>query len=408
VAIEFSCEQCGRPILADQSVGTRVVCPACHGEVTVPDPGTAPVPPGREPGVPPAGSHAPPANPAAPPTPSEPPLEPADADREGALSERTVQVLTACLPWGISLALHASIFLVLFFSFAARDIVANSDVERIIIPDARLSDTPGGVINPSAGSPDLRSPGAPLKARMHEYRIQPTKDLMARAGSGGGSGGGVGAGSGPGSGGGTGPGKGGDLKIIGIGVGGGGGPAVGQGLGTGGGGDGPRTAFYGSGGNAYKVCYVIDRSGSMLDAFDYLRDELKRSIRDLVAQQQFHVVFFSAGRPEELPPGKLVNATQANKEKAFKYLDTVVPGGQTQPGPALERAFACKPELIYLMTDGDFDSKVIDTLRRLNRDKKVKINTFSFIFKPGEALLKQIASEHGGRYKHVSEDDLSQ
>jgi len=327
--------------------------------------------------------------PATPPTPAPGAIPyPPESDEleEGALSDRTVGILAALLPWGVSVVFHAGVFLILFFLFVAKGIVSDPDAERIIIPDARLSENPGGLIDPGKENTDLKTESVQRRTKAHEYQKQPTKDMLAEVNR-------V---------------KPSDLKIIGIGVGAGGGPASAYRLSTGGEGDGPRASFYGSGGNAYKICYVIDRSGSLLDTFDYLRDALKKSLRDLVPQQQFHVIFFSAGKPEELPPAKLVYATPENKEKACKYLDGVVPGGQTQPEAALERAFACKPELIYFMTDGEFDPRVLDLLRRLNRDKKVKINTFSFLHKPGEELLKQIAGEHGGRYKHVSEDDLSE
>lgn len=408
MATEFRCGKCGKAILADQPVGSAVHCPACGATLIVPGP-TQP-----ESNVVSHAPHPVRAQPSGVTTniPVAAIIESTPVEQEvyveGALSERTVGILAAVMPWAVSLVFHAGIFLIMFFAFTAREIVANEEAERIIIPDARLSENPGGLVDFGSVSPDLKAVGIRHQVKAHEYRRLPAKDMMAGVGTGTGTGGGSGGGTGKGTGGGEGEGAGGGLKIIGIGVGGGGGPISGYGVGAGGGGDGPRAAFYGSGGNAYKVCYVIDRSGSMLDTFDYLRDELKRSIRELVPQQQFHVVFFSAGKPEELPPGKLVYATPANKEKAYKYLDAVVPSGQTVPGPALERAFACKPELIYFMTDGDFDPKVLELLQRLNRDKRVKINTFSFVFKPGEALLKQIASEHGGRYKHVSEDDLGQ
>jgi len=381
LATEFSCNTCGKILLTNDPPGSRVVCPTCSAENIVQD--------SSQPGGPAPGTQN---AAAAPPHEPEPISEPSGGEEP--LSERTVRVLNAVVPWVVSVVFHAGIFLILFFFFVAKEIVGSgAEADRIIIPDARLSENPGGVIDTSNQGTGLQTGQPGRQAKAHEFKRLPTKDMLSGVG-GGGTGGGDGT---PG-----------DLKIIGIGAGSGGGPGSGYGLSTGDGGQGPRSSFYGAGGNAYKICYVIDRSGSLLDTFEYLRASLKKSIRDLVPQQQFHVIFFAAGKPQELPAGRLIYATQKNKEDACKYLDTVSPEGQTQPEAALERAFACKPDLIYFMTDGDFDAKVVDLLARINKNKKVKINTYSYLHKPGEALLKQIAREHGGRYKHVTEDDFDQ
>ena len=82
-------------------------------------------------------------------------------------------------------------------------------------------------------------------------------------------------------------------------------------------------------------------------------------------------------------------------------------------GVRLELAFKQKPQLIYLLTDGDFpDNKaVLDRIRNLNKEKMVRINTIVFIDvtnadKAIVELMKQIASENGGVFKVVSQNDL--
>ena len=66
--------------------------------------------------------------------------------------------------------------------------------------------------------------------------------------------------------------------------------------------------------------------------------------------------------------------------------------------------------MIYILTDGDFpnNAQVLEELRKLNKDKRVKINTIAFMDR-GEAyekLLKQIADENGGAFKFVSDQEL--
>jgi len=161
------------------------------------------------------------------------------------------------------------------------------------------------------------------------------------------------------------------------------------------------------GARAGSIVYVIDRSGSMTDAISYAKFELKRSIRELGAEKEFHVIFYSSGPPVEMPTRRLVNATDRNKQLAFEFIDGIIPQGETDPSKALERAFDVKPELIYLLTDGEFDKATVGLVKRLNAAGKVKVHTIGFLYRMGEQVLKQIADQNGGQYKFVTEKDLA-
>jgi uncharacterized protein with von Willebrand factor type A (vWA) domain len=194
------------------------------------------------------------------------------------------------------------------------------------------------------------------------------------------------------------------LQVIGVG---GGGKEIGgfEGLGQG-------RGFFGVGGSgesdeSAKIVYVVDRSGSMTDSIDFVKYELKRSIGDLSEAKEFHVIFYSSGPPVEMPTRRLVNATERNKQLAFEFIDGVIAQGETDPSKALERAFDCRPELIYLLTDGEFDRAIIDQVKRLNVGGKVTVHTIGFLYKTGETVLKQIADDNHGNYKFVSESDLA-
>jgi len=197
------------------------------------------------------------------------------------------------------------------------------------------------------------------------------------------------------------------LQVIGVG---GGGKEIGgfEGLGTGG------RGFFGAGGDSdevRKIVYVVDRSGSMTDSIDFVKFELKRSVGELSEDKEFHVIFYSSGPPVELPTRRLVNATERNKQLAFEFVDGIIPQGETDPSKALERAFASGPELVYLLTDGEFDRAIIELTKRLNTGGKVVVHTIGFLYtKPGtdaERVLKTIAEQNGGNYKFVSEADLA-
>jgi hypothetical protein len=193
------------------------------------------------------------------------------------------------------------------------------------------------------------------------------------------------------------------LEVIGVG---GGGKEFGgfEGLGTG---SGRGSGFFGAGGVAGKIVYVVDRSGSMTDSIDYVKFELKRSIGELGEEKEFHVIFYSSGPPVEMPTRRLVNATDRNKQLAFEFIDGIIPQGETDPSKALERAFEVKPELIYLLTDGEFDRAIVGLVKRQNAGGQVNVHTIGFLYRMGEQVLKQIAEENGGNYKFVSEKDLA-
>ena len=167
---------------------------------------------------------------------------------------------------------------------------------------------------------------------------------------------------------------------------------------------------------ARKIVFVVDRSGSMTDSIDYVKEELKRSIRDLAEEKEFHVIFYSSGPPVEMPTRRLVNATDSNKQRAFEFIDGIIAQGETDPSKALERAFEVKPELIYLLTDGEFDKAMVDLLKRLNRDQKITVHTIGFWAwrsrrdsdpPSGEEVMKIMADQNGGNYKAIYKEDLA-
>jgi len=194
------------------------------------------------------------------------------------------------------------------------------------------------------------------------------------------------------------------LDVIGIG---GGGNHIGGGEGLGNGGHGGFFAIGGEEEGPHKIAYVVDRSGSMTDSIDFVKYELKRSLSELTDQYEFHVIFYSSGPPVEMATRRLVHATEGNKNMAYGFVDDIVTAGETDPSKALERAFAAKPEVIYLLTDGEFDRGVIDLVRRLNADKRVTVHTICFMYRSGEPVLQQIATENGGNYRFVGEADLA-
>ncbi len=200
-----------------------------------------------------------------------------------------------------------------------------------------------------------------------------------------------------------------DFGIIGIGEGGGDSPQFGLG-----GGAEAGPSFFGLGQSATgarRIVFVVDKSGSMTDSFDMVRRELLRCVGELGRTQKFHVICFSQrteDRPafEENPPRRLVSAIESSRRELAQFIAGVRPEGGTEPSPAMRRAFDLEPDLIYFLTDGDFDPKLLGELIHLNRDKRVRICTIAYMSPDGSERLKQIAREHRGEFKYVTERDI--
>jgi hypothetical protein len=162
-----------------------------------------------------------------------------------------------------------------------------------------------------------------------------------------------------------------------------------------------------------RIVYVVDRSGSLTDFMDYVKYALKSSIGDLSENDEFHVIFYSSGPPLEMPTRRLVPATERNKMMAFEFVDSIVPGGESDPSKAFERAFACRPNVIYFLTDGEVGSEIADLIKRLNlpdrqagADKRVTVHAICFLWRMEGNVLQRIAEENGGQYRFISEKDL--
>lgn len=167
----------------------------------------------------------------------------------------------------------------------------------------------------------------------------------------------------------------------------------------------------GEGQRARSIVYVMDRSGSMSDTFNLLQRELMRAIGSLERDQLFEVLWFNEGKPTELF-ARLRPASMENKERAFAAIGRIVPSGQTEPIPAIRIGLGYKPDVLFLLSDGDFgeeNKNIVRTIKQRNKNLQTTINTILFVYDTmgeGERVLRSIAESNGGVYKHVTEEDL--
>lgn len=170
-------------------------------------------------------------------------------------------------------------------------------------------------------------------------------------------------------------------------------------------GGGGGAEFFGVKSKGSRIVYVVDRSSSMEGAaFEKACRELLGSLQRLKPRQKFYVIFFS-DRDYPMysvlaPERELVAATRENKQRATAWIENMEVWGGTYPDGALVRALELEPDVIYFLTDGDFESSVVDMIRDCNQRRTV-INTVAFMHQAGEPLLKQIARENRGEYRFV-------
>ena len=177
-----------------------------------------------------------------------------------------------------------------------------------------------------------------------------------------------------------------------------------------------RVEFFGSKTYQRKICYVVDCSGSMRGMLRLVQNRLKDSIRTLMPDQYFSIIFFGDERLLEFGGGVMLRATANTKSSAVDFIDSIEPAGRTNALEALKRAVEIRdssgdsPSVIFFLTDGFeltnkdrqmFSFRIADLLRRFA--PATKINTIGF-WPDGDdrAMLETIAKQSGGEFVFVS------
>ncbi|QGJ71813.1 Hypothetical protein PBC10988_35230 [Planctomycetales bacterium 10988] len=179
------------------------------------------------------------------------------------------------------------------------------------------------------------------------------------------------------------------------------------------GGDGqPRGEFFGIASNGMSFAYVLDASDSMSGArFERAIKETLYSVNELTPDQRFFVIFFNHGtypmfyEPDDRFQRKvrkdLIPATPENRYRLKDWLSKATPFGGTIPEDALLQMINLRPDVIFFLSDGEFDNQTVDKVREANADKGVIIYTIGLESGVGEHLLKDIAYQNGGEYRFV-------
>lgn len=388
MATIFTCEHCDRLLSVPTDRPGAVICPYCRRRTKIPA-ALADLPSPRVPGrrfPSPADDDAPQPEPAS------------SAD-----SSVVMRRIAAAMPWVISAAVHVAVGLILMALVFI--VISPADARAIPPPTVSVTSSIKPTFVQSGRRQDGRNNPKPQPTRPFSGREWAPSRLTPRP---------------------TQP----DQPVIGI-V----GPISQSGRsglnGPDDGDNGERLVrFVGTEASASNVVFVVDRSGSMHKTFGIVRRAIQDSISEMrwdpmarpdetaPVRQAFHVILFADGDPIEHDAMRLIPATLDNKADACAFIHTVEPGGQTDPIPALQRAFrvltGADPDrpgrVIFLLTDGDFpdNQNVLDTVTRLNRSGDIMINTILFGHRSPEAqqVMQRIAGESGGRYNFIGLDQI--
>jgi hypothetical protein len=171
-----------------------------------------------------------------------------------------------------------------------------------------------------------------------------------------------------------------------------------------------RTKLFGLEAQGTKFVYVFDRSGSMGEIGGKpLRDaksELLNSLNDLDRQQQFYIVFYNEKpRLFDAGNGRMVWATDDNKQLAAHFVDGITADGGTDHMGALTAALRMGPDVIFLLTDGEQqDDLSVDDLKRIDRlnSGHAQINVIQFAPQPRpNSMLIDLAKQNHGQHIFV-------
>ena len=173
-------------------------------------------------------------------------------------------------------------------------------------------------------------------------------------------------------------------------------------------GDGLKAAatFFGTKSSGNRFVFICDNSNSMgRGKFETTLYELMKSVNSMGPKQYFYVIFFSDTAYlmfHPTPANRMIPATEENKEKLAAWLYTVQMCLQTKGKEAAEAALALRPDVIYILGDGNFTDKTQQILCAPHNRRTV-INTFGMnVNDAGEKELTNIAKANKGTFKRVT------
>jgi hypothetical protein len=155
--------------------------------------------------------------------------------------------------------------------------------------------------------------------------------------------------------------------------------------------------------------FVIDRSASMgsegLGAIQAAAEELETKLGALTSEQTFQVVAYNQAAAY-FTGRELIPATTENQKKLANFVQNLAAYGETEHVRGLNAALRLKPEVIYLLTDGDPQLNALD-LRTIRDQAGARTSIHCLQFGRGQPdaaqqqSFERLARENRGGYIYI-------
>jgi len=180
--------------------------------------------------------------------------------------------------------------------------------------------------------------------------------------------------------------------------------------------------FCGSSAQGRYLCYVVDCSGSMVMALDYVQAELCRSLEALTPSQHVRLILFAGSTPSIWPADGYRRANAVARREAVTFVKNLqlqeTPGVAAASDAVVQAIVAALtpaasgdiPDAIYLLTDGEFHHKVVaQRLLQLQaqRATPAAVHVIACGNPDNETFLRQLAQSYRGSYRFISDDELA-
>lgn len=147
------------------------------------------------------------------------------------------------------------------------------------------------------------------------------------------------------------------------------------------------------------IVFVIDKSGSMSGKrIKRVQTALSSRLAHLTPKQSYSILLFDTkccplnGVPDLIP------ATKASIAQSQRSLSGIVGSGDTDPRKALEVAIRLRPELIIVLSDGDFDPQFVQEITSWNQSRRPSCRIDCVGMDEVVITLQDLARSNSGMY----------